>query len=53
MSISESFPETLLRLPCLDSSNFRLDFLVILSCVFQNSGANTFVIFALMPNFSV
>ena len=53
MSISERFPETLLRLACMASSNFRLYFKVILPCVFQKSGANTLVIFALMRNFSV
>ena len=54
MSIGERFPETVLRLPCVASSNFRLDFEVILPCVFQKSRANTLlVIFALMPNFSV
>ena len=53
MSISERFPETLLCLACVASSNFCLDFKVIVPCVFQKSGANTLVIFALMPNFSV
>ena len=53
MSISERFPETVLRLAYVASSNFRLDFEVILPCVFQKSGANTRVIFALMRNFSV
>ena len=53
MSISERFPETLLRLACVASNNFRVDFYVIFPCVFQKSGANTLVIFALMRNFSV
>ena len=51
MSISERFPETVLRLACVASSKFRLDFEVILPVVFQKSGANTLVIFALMRNF--
>ena len=53
MSISERFPETVLRLACVASSNFRLDFEVILPGVFQKSEANTLVIFALTHNFSV
>ena len=53
MSISERFPETVLRLACVASSNVRLDFEVILPGVFQKSEANTLVIFALTHNFSV
>ena len=53
VSISERFLETLLRLAYVGSRNFHLDFKVILPCVFQKSGANTLVIFALMHNFSV
>ena len=53
MSISERFPEALLRLACVASSNFRVDFYVILSCGFQKSGVNTLVIFASMLNFPV
>ena len=53
MSISERFPGTVLRLACVASSNFRLDFEVILPGVFQKSEANTLVIFALTHNFSV
>ena len=53
VSISERFLETLLRLAYVGSRNFHLDFKVILPCVFQKSGANTLVIFALMANFPV
>ena len=53
MSISERFSETLLRLAYVASRNFHLDFYVILPCVFQKSGANTLVIFALMATFPV